>query len=90
MRKNEAVSSKLLFLDPQKVQKRKKSKFCQSGAVSSKIFDEDPMTNVLRLTGEQKKNSILDRWAGDMARPKIKVGVCVGGGGVALTSLPDQ
>ena len=38
---------------PQKDQKRKKSKFRQNEAGSSKIFSEDPMTNVLRLTREQ-------------------------------------
>ena len=39
---------------PKKPKNTKKSKFRQNGAVSSKIFGEDPMTNVLRLTGGQK------------------------------------
>ena len=42
-------------------------------AVSSKISAQDHMTNVLRLTDEQKKSN-LDRWPVDMARPKIKEG----------------
>ena len=39
---------------PKTPKNAKKSKFRQNEAVSSKILSEDPMTNVLRLTREQK------------------------------------
>ena len=45
---------------PKKPKNAKKSKFRQNGAVSSKIFVEDPMTNMLRLTGEQKIRFWID------------------------------
>ena len=40
--------------DPRRPKNAKKLKFRQNEAVSSKILSEDPMTNVLRLTREQK------------------------------------
>ena len=57
-------------------------------AISANIFAQNHMTNLLRLTDEQKK-SILDRQAGDMARLKKNGGGGVGGGG-ALHPTPDQ
>ena len=39
---------------PKKPKNAKKSKFRKNEAVSSKKIGEDAMTNVLRLTGEQK------------------------------------